>query len=113
MGEHATAEPVDYGRLHEGVVDAIREIFDPEIPVNIYDLGLIYSVVINEDRVVDVKMTLTSPACPEAQSLPPSVEMSVRSVEGVVGARVEVVWEPPWGPELMSEDAKLALGMDL
>lgn len=107
------AESIDFAKLHEDVVNAIRTIYDPEIPVNIYDLGLIYSVVVNEDLTVDVKMTLTSPACPEAQSLPPSVEMEVAAVEGIKGARVEVVWDPPWGPELMGEDARLALGMDV
>lgn len=108
-----TAATVDFERMHNAVVDVIRTIFDPEIPVNIYDLGLIYAIEVHEDAVVDVKMTLTSPACPEAQSIPPMVEAEVRTVEGVKGAKVEVVWDPPWGPDRMSEDARLALGMDI
>jgi FeS assembly SUF system protein len=108
---HAGGE-VDWEKLHQGVVEALESIFDPEIPVNIYELGLIYGIKISEDSVVDVTMTLTSPACPEAQSIPPTVEAEVRSVPGVKGAKVEVVWDPPWGPERMSEAAKLQLGFD-
>lgn len=104
--------PVDYARLHEQVIGAISNIYDPEIPVNIYDLGLIYSVLVNDDASVDIKMTLTSPACPEAQSLPPMVEMEARSVEGVTAARVEIVWDPPWDMSQMSEAARLMLGFD-
>lgn len=109
----ASTGPVDYLKLHDQVIDAIRQVYDPEIPVNVYDLGLIYGVQVNEDATVDVKMTLTSPACPEAQSLPPMVEMEIRAVEGVKGAAVEIVWEPPWDMSLMSEAARLQLGMDL
>lgn len=106
-------EAIDFEQMHEGVIDAIRQIYDPEIPVNIYDLGLIYAVEIDEDAVVKVTMTLTSPACPEAQSLPPAVEAEIRGVEGVKGAQVDVVWDPPWGPDRMSEGARLQLGMDI
>ncbi len=105
-------DELDFERLHDEVVSAIRTIFDPEIPVNIYDLGLIYAVQIDEEAIVNVTMTLTSPACPEAQSLPPAVEAEIRGVEGVKGAKVEIVWEPPWGPDRMSEAARLQLGMD-
>lgn len=105
--------PRDDARMHDDVIAALRSVHDPEIPVNIYDLGLIYAVIINEDNSVDIKMTLTSPACPEAQNLPPTVEVEVRAVEGVTDARVEIVWDPPWGPERMSEGAKLQLGMDI
>jgi len=107
-----TSGDVDWEKLHHGVVDALKSIFDPEIPVNIYELGLIYAIKIDEECQVDVTMTLTSPACPEAQSLPPAVEAEVRAVEGVKAAKVEVVWEPPWGPDRMSEAAKLQLGFD-
>ena len=111
--EPASTAPLDYAKLHDQVIDAIRQVYDPEIPVNVYDLGLIYGVQVNEDATVDVKMTLTSPACPEAQSLPPMVEMEIRAVEGIKGAAVEIVWEPPWDMSLMSEAARLQLGMDL
>jgi FeS assembly SUF system protein len=93
------------------VIEALRACFDPEIPVNIYELGLIYGVAIDENGLVDVKMTLTSPHCPAAQSLPPEVEGRVKNVPGVTGAKVEVVWDPPWNPSMMSEAAKLELGM--
>jgi FeS assembly SUF system protein len=110
MGDTDT---IDYERVHQGVVDAMRGIYDPEIPVNIYDLGLVYAIEVGENGHVDIKMTLTSPSCPEAQSLPPMVEAEARTVEGVRTATVEVVWDPPWGPERMSEAAKLQLGFDL
>ncbi len=93
------------------VIDAMRTVFDPEIPVNIYDLGLIYGVKIDPEGAVDVVMTLTSPACPEAVTLPPTVEQAIRDVKGVKSSRVEVIWEPPWDPNRMSEAAKLQLGM--
>lgn len=93
------------------VVDALSTCYDPEIPVNIYELGLIYVVEVNDEGVVTVKMTLTSPNCPAAQSLPPEVKEKVSTVSGVREAKVEIVWEPPWNPSLMSEAAKLELGM--
>jgi len=93
------------------VVDAIRTIFDPEIPVNIYDLGLIYDVIVGEDGAVEVEMSLTSPNCPAAQSLPAEVKQKTEATEGTTMAEVAVVWEPPWGPELMSEEAKLELNV--
>lgn len=91
-------------------IEAIRLCYDPEIPVNIYDLGLIYDVVAGADGVVTVTMTLTSPHCPAAQSLPRDVEMRVGKVQGVTAVRVNVVWSPPWNPSMMSEAAKLELG---
>ena len=93
------------------VIEAIRTCYDPEIPVNIYDLGLIYNIDVDVDANVHVQMTLTSPACPVAGSLPPEVEARVKSVDGVSGAKVEVVWEPPWTPEMMSEAARLQLNL--
>ena len=96
--------------LKIAVISALREIFDPEIPVNVYDLGLIYGVEIDENGRVAISMTLTSPACPVAGSLPGEIESRVVAVDGVSSAWVEIVWDPPWGPELMSEEARLTLG---
>ena len=89
----------------------LRTIYDPEIPVNIYEIGLIYTIDIDEAKAVNVRMTLTSPACPAAGVLPGEVEDKVRSVEGVTDAKVEVVWDPVWTPAMMSESARLQLGM--
>jgi FeS assembly SUF system protein len=107
-------EPVDEEtatRIQEDVVTAIKTVFDPEIPVNIYELGLIYDVAVRPGSIVDVRMTLTSPNCPAAQSLPEEVKQKSLSVDGVSEARVKVVWEPPWGPQLMSEAAQLELNL--
>lgn len=93
------------------VVEAIQTCYDPEIPVNIYELGLIYSIVVSEMGIVNINMTLTSPNCPAAQYLPTEVKTKVQTVPGVKGVNVEVVWTPPWSPSLMSEAAKLELGM--
>ena len=89
----------------------MKTCYDPEIPVNIYDLGLIYKIDIDAENKVHVEMTLTSPACPVAGTLPGDVEMKVRSVDGVREAKVEVVWDPPWGQHMMSEAAQLELGL--
>ncbi len=97
--------------LKEQVIDILKTCYDPEIPVNIYELGLIYDVTVDEASAVHIKMTLTSPMCPVAGSLPPEVEGKVKRVPGVQGAKVDVVWEPPWTPERMTEAAKLQLGM--
>lgn len=108
------AAPLDEaGReaLRERVIDAIRTCYDPEIPVNIYELGLIYDVIVAEDRSVLVRMTLTTPHCFAAETLPPEVEEKARGVEGVARATVEVVWEPPWTMDRMSEAAKLELNL--
>ena len=98
------------GALYEAVIDALKEIYDPEIPVNIYDLGLIYGVDIAADHAV-VTMTLTTPHCPVAESMPAEVELRVGSVPGVGSAEVNLVWDPPWDPQKMSDEAKLELGM--
>ena len=106
--------PVDAARteaLSPDIVAAISTVFDPEIPVNIYELGLIYRIEADAESRVHVDMTLTSPACPSAQQLPSEVRYKVKAVEGVSDCTVEVVWEPPWTKEMMSETAKLALGM--
>ncbi len=97
--------------LKEKVIEVMQTIFDPEIPVNVYELGLVYGIDVDSSGAVVVRMTLTSPACPVAGSLPPEVEAKVRGVEGVTSAKVDLVWDPPWNPELMSEAAKLQLGM--
>ncbi len=99
------------GELYEAVVGALREIFDPEIPVNIYDLGLIYGVDVDDDGGVVVNMTLTTPHCPVAESMPAEVEMRVAAVPGVRDAEVNLVWDPAWDPAKMSDEARLELGM--
>ena len=99
------------GDLYEAVIEALKEIYDPEIPVNIYDLGLIYDVEITAERHAYVKMTLTTPHCPVAESMPGEVELRVGSVPGVGHAEVELVWDPPWDPQKMTDEAKLELGM--
>ncbi len=96
--------------LKQKVIDTLCTIFDPEIPVNIYELGLIYSLDVQPDGKVDIRMTLTSPMCPVAGSLPPEVEVKVNAVPGVTNVSVELVWDPPWSMDKMSEAAKLQLG---
>ena len=97
--------------LKSRIVDVIRTIYDPEIPVNIWEIGLIYDVSIDDDGHAHVLMTLTSPNCPVAESLPPEVENKVAEVDGVSSATVEITWDPPWDPDMMSDAAKLELGM--
>jgi FeS assembly SUF system protein len=104
-------ETVDSAAIRAKVVDALRTVFDPEIPVNIYELGLIYDVRVDPAGVVDIRMTLTAPGCPAAGALPVEVEQKARIVEGVKDVRLELVWDPPWGPERMSEAARLQLGI--
>ncbi len=107
----APAEGEPGGDLYEQVIEALKEIYDPEIPVNIYDLGLIYDVEITPEHHALIKMTLTTPHCPVAESMPGEVELRVGSVPGVGHAEVELVWDPPWDPQKMSDEAKLELGM--
>ncbi|MDT8759104.1 SUF system Fe-S cluster assembly protein [Sphingomonas psychrotolerans] len=106
---HPAGEPG--GALYESVIEALKEIYDPEIPVNIYDLGLIYGVDITNDGHAAVTMTLTTPHCPVAESMPGEVELRVGSVPGIGHAEVNLVWDPPWDPQKMTDDAKLELGM--
>ena len=101
----------DPEQLETNVVAALRTIYDPEIPVNIYDLGLVYGLDIDASGRVDVRMTLTAPGCPVAATFPDTVEQRLYEVPGVSEARVELVWEPAWSPERLSEDAKLQLGL--
>jgi len=105
------ADEAATNELKPRILDAVRTVFDPEIPVNIYELGLIYDIFVTAERIVGVRMTLTSPSCPAAQTLPGDVERKVRGVEGVADARVDVVFEPPWDKDKMSEAAKLQLGL--
>jgi FeS assembly SUF system protein len=99
------------GEIYDNVIATLKEIYDPEIPVNIYDLGLIYGVDVTGDGHVVVTMTLTTPHCPVAESMPGEIEMQVGAVPGVGVAEVNLVWDPPWDPQKMSDDAKLELGM--
>ena len=99
------------GDLYEAVIEALKEIYDPEIPVIIYDLGLIYDVTISPENHAKVLMTLTTPNCPVAESMPGEVELRVGAVPGIGDAEVELVWDPPWDPQKMSDEAKLELGM--
>jgi FeS assembly SUF system protein len=110
--EAQASRPVDQRILLEPkVIEAVSSVYDPEIPVNIWELGLIYELRVEPSGAVDVKMTLTAPACPSAQTLPGEVESRIRDVEGVTDVHVEVVWEPTWTTDRMSEAAKLQLGM--
>jgi FeS assembly SUF system protein len=98
-------------QIREKIIETLKGCYDPEIPVDIYELGLVYDIDVTDSRTVEVKMTLTSPMCPVAESLPPEVESKIRAIPDVVSAKVEVVWDPPWTMENMSEAAKLQLGM--
>jgi FeS assembly SUF system protein len=107
--EASVAEPG--GDLYEAVIEALKDIYDPEIPVNIYDLGLIYDVVVDENAHARVTMTLTTPHCPVAESMPGEVELRVGAVPGIGDAEVALVWDPPWDPSKMTDEARLELGM--
>ena len=106
-----STENIDTVELGEKIVKVLKSIFDPEIPVDIYELGLIYDVMVNEDAEVKILMTLTTPNCPVAETLPLEVEEKVKSIKMVKDAEVEIPFDPPWTQDLMSEEAKLALGM--
>jgi FeS assembly SUF system protein len=112
LSQKPTAVPATEpgGDLYDAVIAALKDIYDPEIPVNIYDLGLIYNVEINDSHV-HVTMTLTTPHCPVAESMPGEVELRVGSVPGVGDCEVHLVWDPPWSPDSMSDEARLELGM--
>tara|TARA_B100000963_G_scaffold328968_1_gene317964 strand:- start:1052 stop:1375 length:324 start_codon:yes stop_codon:yes gene_type:complete len=105
------SEEMDTSILGEKIVGILKTIFDPEIPVDIYELGLIYDVLVNEDFEVKILMTLTTPNCPVAETLPKEVEEKVKSLDEVKSAEVEITFDPPWTKDLMSEEAKLELGM--
>ena len=109
--EDIIPDPVKTAELRPGITEALQTVFDPEIPVNIFELGLIYDIVVDAAANAGIRMTLTAPACPAAQSLPVEVKDKVAKVRGVSSARVEIVWEPPWTKDRMSEAAKLQLGL--
>jgi FeS assembly SUF system protein len=106
-----SSEPLNTEELGDKIVKVLKTIFDPEIPVDIYELGLIYDVLVNEDSEVKILMTLTTPNCPVAETLPLEVEEKIKSISMVKDAEVEITFDPPWSQDLMSEEAKLALGM--
>ena len=101
---------MDRNALTDKVVAKLKTIYDPEIPVDIYELGLVYGIDISDDALVKITMTLTSPSCPVAETLPPEVEEKVTSVEGVASCKVEITWEPTWDKSMMSQEAQLELG---
>ena len=109
--ESAPAGDDPHGDLKQSVIDALKSVYDPEIPVDIYELGLIYDVEISDDADALVTMTLTTPHCPVAESLPQEVELRVLGVPGIRDAEVKLVWDPPWDPSKMSDEARLELGM--
>jgi FeS assembly SUF system protein len=107
----APTGPVDRAKMEQLIIDALHTIYDPEIPVDIYELGLIYSVEVSDEGKVAITMTLTTPACPVAGSMPGQVEKTVRMIDGVTDVVVDLVWEPTWGPAMMTESARLQLNM--
>jgi FeS assembly SUF system protein len=109
--KHITVDPNYVKPLRDRIVDMLKTCYDPEIPVDIYELGLIYEIRIDEGNDVYIKMTLTSPACPVAETLPVDVEQKIKSIPDVNNAKVEISFDPPWEKEMMSEEAKLELGM--
>jgi len=109
--EGLSADPVKTDALRPAIQAALKKVYDPEIPVDIWELGLIYDVFVTAEGVAAIKMTLTAPACPAAQIIPGQVEQAARGVEGVTDAKVEIVWEPGWTKDRMSDVAKLQLGM--
>ncbi|AFJ01451.1 PaaD-like protein (DUF59) involved in Fe-S cluster assembly [Methylophaga frappieri] len=110
MNDNAV-KPFTTDEVRENVIEMLKTIYDPEIPVNIYELGLIYNIDVSDSGNVVIRMTLTAPGCPVAQSFPGDIESKVETVDGVNKVHVELVWDPPWSKELMSESARLQLGM--
>jgi FeS assembly SUF system protein len=109
--EGMVSDPERSAALRPQVVAALRNVFDPEIPVNIYELGLVYDIIVSGSGAVGIRMTLTAPACPAAQSLPAEVKRQIAGIPGVTDVKVDVVWDPPWDRDRMSDAAKLQLGM--
>ena len=112
MSTSTTLTPIEIGLIESQVIEAAKSVYDPEIPVNIYELGLIYEVNVDETRFVSIRMTLTAPNCPVAGTLPPEVEAKVRGVPGVSGVKLDLVFDPPWTKNMMSEAAKLQVGIE-
>ena len=106
-----TADPERMAALKPRIVEALSTVFDPEIPVNIYELGLIYDIIVDASSSVGIRMTLTAPACPAAQTLPVEVKKKVEQIQGVGDVKVDIVWDPPWDRDRMSDAARLQLGM--
>jgi len=106
-----TSDPERTAALEPRIIEALSTVFDPEIPVNIYELGLIYDIIVDQSSAVGVRMTLTAPACPAAQSLPIEVRNKIAQISGVTDVKVDIVWDPPWDRDRMSDAAKLQLGM--
>ncbi len=104
-------DPARTAELRPRIVEAVSKVFDPEIPVNIYELGLIYDIIVDAEAVVGIRMTLTAPACPAAQYLPVEVKKRISEIPGVAGVKLDIVWDPPWDRDRMSDAAKLQLGM--
>jgi FeS assembly SUF system protein len=98
-------------RIGDAVIEALRTVYDPEIPVNIFELGLVYKIDVDDDNAVQIDMTLTSPMCPVAETLPEEVKVKVEAIDEVSGATVNIVWDPPWNPGMMTEEAQLELGI--
>jgi FeS assembly SUF system protein len=109
--EGMVPDPAQTAALRPLVIDALRKVFDPELPVNIYELGLVYDVIVDRSATVGIRMTLTAPACPAAQSLPGEVKRQIAQVPGVADVKVDIVWDPPWDRDRMSDAAKLQLGL--
>ena len=101
---------IDKGYLEQKIISVLETVYDPEIPVNIYELGMIYNIKVDDDANVEIVMTLTSPACPVAESLPGEVRQKIKTVEGVNEVKINLVWEPPWNKDMMTDEAKLNLG---
>src|SRR5688572_3883047 len=99
------ARPTEVGALGDRVIEALRTVYDPEMPVNIFELGLVYRIDVDDENVVHIDMTLTSPMCPVAETLPEEVKAKIEAVDGVEAATINVVWDPPWNPSMMTEEA--------
>ena len=106
-----TSDPARTEALKPRIIEALSTVFDPEIPVNIYELGLIYDILVDQSSAVGIRMTLTAPGCPAAQSLPVEVEQKIAQILGVTDVKVDIVWDPPWDRDRMSDAAKLQLGL--
>ncbi len=106
-----TSDPLKTLEIKPHVIDALSSVFDPEIPVNIYELGLVYDIIIDATGTVGIRMTLTAPACPAAQTLPAEVRRKIQQIPGVAGVKLDIVWDPPWDQERMSDAARLQLGL--
>lgn len=109
--ESAEVRGAEVDALGDRVIEALRTVYDPEIPVNIFELGLVYKIDVDDQNVVHIDMTLTSPMCPVAETLPEEVKAKVEALDRVSGAMVKVVWDPPWNPSMMTEEAQLELGI--